>query len=504
MSESRIIQRPWGVYNPSRDDVRRAILVDGAVVGLGLLSVATGWLISTNHLVIALLLCIALPVAFVVAWAGLAAIAGVILLLVLNGVPGINLTSYNVHGSFETIDICAMALIALAAIRYFFGAREPANRQTRQLVAWSSIFLAIWMIAFVKGLDRGVPALKAALFGRDFLFFALLVPLAKALVKNERELTRFVTVIGVMTTVYASGEIATSLGFLNQNIINAKQTIEIGSLTRVYAPMNDLVALGFSCALAYALLNKGKRATWAALIASICGIAVLLQLTRALYVGLVIGMIVAFVIWGAARSQRRFRLRRRLLWTIIGMIILGSVAVIAAPQVLSSSSVQSITNRVSQGIADIGSSNRVETGNTVAYRQHVSSLMLQVLGSHWVLGLGFLHPSTVFFPQLPKGSIRDNDLGLFNGLMTMGIIGTILIYIPVIMALGRVLPSRSPGARWDWLRLGGMIWMVSVIVGSLSLVTLFSPNGLVLMAVLLGIIFALHQGVGIKPVAHRR
>jgi len=49
-----------------------------------------------------------------------------------------------------------------------------------------------------------------------------------------------------------------------------------------------------------------------------------------------------------------------------------------------------------------------------------------------------------------------------------------------------------------------MIWMVSVIVGSLSLVTLFSPNGLVLMAVLLGIIFALHQGVGIKPVAHRR
>lgn len=490
--QSSIDQRWWGIYNPSRIDTRRVILVPGAVVGLCLLSVAMGWLISTDHLLIALLLCIALPIAFVVAWAGSAAIAGVILMLTLNGVPGLNVSSFNVHGSFEAIDICAVGLIVLAAARYFFGGREPVDRRTRHLAAWSIAFLIVWTIALVKGVDRSVPTLNAALYGRDFLFFALLAPLAKALFKSERDLTRFVVVVGVMTTVYALGEIATSLGALSPSIINVKQTLAVGSLTRVYSSMNDLVALGFACALAYALLNTGKRATWATMVAVICGVAVILQLTRALYLGLVVGMIFAFIVWATGRSQLRSLLRRRLLWTAVGMIVFGTAMVFVAPQVFSSSSIQTITNRVTQGISDIGSSTGVKTTNTVAYRQHVSSLMLQVLGSHWVLGLGFLHTSsTVFFPQLPNGSIRNNDVGVLNILMTMGIIGTILIYVPVLMAVGCALPRQSSGTRWDWLLFGGMIWIISVIAGSLSLVTLFSPNGLVLTAVMLGIMFRL-------------
>jgi hypothetical protein len=129
----------------------------------------------------------------------------------------------------------------------------------------------------------------------------------------------------------------------------------------------------------------------------------------------------------------------------------------------------------------------------VAYRQNVSSLMLHVLGSQWVLGLGFLHPAVVYFPQLPNGSIRNNDLGLFNSLMTMGVVGTVLVYVPVLIALGDVFPRGALDGERDWLRLGGMIWLISVIAGSLTLVTLFSPNGLVLTAVLLGVIFRKSQ-----------
>jgi O-antigen ligase/polysaccharide polymerase Wzy-like membrane protein len=485
--ESTMAQRQAEIYIHSRTGVRRDIAVNGAVVGLGLLAVVMGWLVASGHLLIALLPCVALPIALVVAWLGPAAIAGIILLLALDGVPGVNLASFDVHGSFEAVDICALALILLAAARYFLGARDKVDQRSRQLAVWSALFVAVWMLAFFKGLDRGVPALKAALFGRDFLFFALLVPMAKALVKNERELTRLVAVVGTMTTIYALGEIATSLRLINPSIINVKHTLAVGPFTRVYGSMNDLVALGFCCALAYALLNSGKRARWAATVAAVCGVAVILQLTRALYVGLVAGMVLAFILWATGRS-RRSRLRRRLLWTVSAIVVLSAVTVFVAPQVLSSSSVQTITNRVNEGISDVGSSSQKVPGNTVAYRQNVSSLMLQVLGSHWVFGLGFLHPSAVYFPQLPNGSIRNNDLGLFNGLMTMGVIGDILIYVPVLMALRCVLPRQAPGAR-DWLRLGGMIWIVSVIVGSLTLVTLFSPTGLILMAVLLGIVF---------------
>ena len=486
------------IYTLRPDDMRRALAVQGAILGLGLLSFAIGWLIVSGHLLIAALLCIALPMVCVVAWAGLSAIAGVILLLTLNGIPGIDLTRFNVHGSFESLDICAVCLILLAAGRYFFGTREAGGQHTERLVAWSAVFLAVWAVALVKGLDRGVPVLTAALFGRDFLFFALLVPFAKALVKTNRELTRLVAVVGAMTTVYALGEIATTFGVLRPNVINDIQVLRVGPLTRVYSNMNDLVALGFSCALAYSVLHTGRRSRLAAAIAIVCGVAVVLQLTQAMYVGLAIGMILAFLIWTVGGFQLRFRLRHRLLWAVVGTLAFSFGAVVVAPHVLSSSSIQTITNRIGAGVSDVESSRRVVGGsaNTVAYREQVASIMRQILGSHWILGLGFLHPSVVYFSQLPHGSIRNNDTGLFNGLMTMGVVGTALIYIPVIMGLGCIVPGSADETRWAWLRLGSMIWMISALAGSLTLVTLFSTNGLTLTAVLLGIIFGVARPRG--------
>lgn len=476
-------------YSLHLRDGRRTVVAYGALAGVGLLALLVGWLIAAGQLVLAILLCAAWPLVLMVKWAGPAAIAGVILILTLDGVPGLNLESLNVHGSFESIDLCAVALIVLASIRYLYGIREAPDRYARPLRIWSILLLVVWTIAFAKGLDRGVPALKAALFGRDFLFFAILLPLTTALIKNERELTRFLAAVGALTSIYAVGEIAASVNLIEPSIINATLAHTLGSLTRVYSTMNDLIALGFACGLSYALLHRGNAARWAAVIAIVCGAATVLQLTRALYIGLVVGMVIAFVVWATKRFPLRGRLRRRLAWTVVAMIIVGVMVALAAPQVFSGSGAETISNRVTEGVTDVGSSSPRLHDNTVAYREHVSSLMLHVLGSSWVLGLGFLHPAAVYYPQLPHGSIRNTDLGFLNGLMTVGVIGTILIYAPVLLALGSTLPRRSFKSEWDWLRLSGMIWLISVIAGSASLVTLFSPSGLILTAMVLGAMF---------------
>ena len=304
-----------------------------------LLAVVSNWLISRGHLTLALLLCLAFPAAYALAKAGLAAIAAILVLLTLNGVPGLNLANYNVHGSFEALDICSVALIVLALVRRVYGSHERSDRYSRWLLAWSALFLMVWFFAFFQGWDRGVPVLKAALYGRDFLFFALLAPLARSLVKDERDLLRFVGVLAAMATVYALGEIVVSLGHVSPDLVNARHTLKVGPVTRVYSPMNDLVVLAFACSLAYALLHSGGRATMAAGIASVCGAAVVLQLTRAIYLGLLVGLVIAFVVWVRGNSTAQAYLRRRLTWAVTILVALAIFVVSAAPQVLSDSSV---------------------------------------------------------------------------------------------------------------------------------------------------------------------
>jgi hypothetical protein len=471
---------------------RRAIWTHGTLTTVFLVALTSDWLIVRGNTTAGLALCLAPPVAFGMTRGGLPAVAAVLLLLSLNGIPGANLASFNIHGSFEALDVVASGLIALAASRYIFGQRLQRDRFGWLLMGWSAVFAALWLTALVKATDRGVPVLQAALYGRDFLFFALFVPVSSALVKNERELSRFLALTAALTLVYALGEIAVSAGALSGSLINATKTLRVGPITRVYSPMNDLVALGFACSLGYALLKTGVWARYAAFMATICGIAVVLQLTRAIWFGLIAGMAVALAIWCVRRSPWRVLVRRRMRHVTVGIVALLASGIIIAPQALSNTATETVASRVSEGVADVGASART-AGNTVAYRQSVSSSMLQVLGPHWLLGLGFLHPATIRFPQLPRGSTRNNDLGLFNGLMTMGVLGTVLVYVPVLLGLWWSIPDKAVRHEWGWLQFGAMLWLISVIAASLTLVTLFSSGGLILTAVLLGVLSRIAQ-----------
>ena len=118
-------------------------------------------------------------------------------------------------------------------------------------------------------------------------------------------------------------------------------------------------------------------------------------------------------------------------------------------------------------------------------REAVTKTMKAYLGERWPGGLGFVPPATHYFEGLPGGSIRDSDLGVLNAVMTMGVIGAALIYLPVISMLIDCLrrrPLRQAG-EYSWLRYGGAIWIVATLVSSVTLTTLFSTSGVVLVGV---------------------
>jgi hypothetical protein len=115
--------------------------------------------------------------------------------------------------------------------------------------------------------------------------------------------------------------------------------------------------------------------------------------------------------------------------------------------------------------------------------------MLHLLGQDWPIGLGFIHPSAHPYPNLPGGSIRNSDLGVLNVLMTMGAVGAILLYLPLLLML-RALTRAAPvpeSVGDEWLRLGATIWVIGTIASSITLVDLFSFGGLEVTACMLAV-----------------
>jgi hypothetical protein len=224
----------------------------------------------------------------------------------------------------------------------------------------------------------------------------------------------------------------------------------------------------------------------ATVVSVITGLAVTLQLTRALYIGLVVGLLVALLLWSRRVVPDARRLRRRFALVTLGTIVSIAATALLAPELLATSAVQAVVDNASQGLASLTGGQ--VANNTFQYRIGLAQSMIGVLGGHWLFGLGFLHPSTVYFAQLPGGSIRNADVGVLNGVMTMGVLGTLCIYFPVLVGLRATWRAARREDAWSRLALGAMMWLISILVASVTLTTLFSTTGLVLVAVMIGLL----------------
>lgn len=287
--------------------------------------------------------------------------------------------------------------------------------------------------------------------------------------------------------VFALAEIVTALRLTNLSFLtHANIEIATGGVVRVYASMNQLVTVGLCTTLAVVLLARdGAHRRRAALLLVLFVLAFLLQLTRANYVGIFVAGAVVIAWWMVlAPAAWRGRLRRRAAAAAVGGAIVLGAALVLVPGTADNPAVGAVATRVQTGIVNVN-----ESSGNVGYRKDIYHTMLGVLGGDWPVGLGFLHPATHYFADLPSGSIRNSDVGLLNVLMTTGLVGSLLLFlVPVLVLVKSLQKARrvGPSATSTAVVVFGLsVWVLASLLTSVTLITLFSVNGLVLTSCVL-------------------
>jgi hypothetical protein len=225
----------------------------------------------------------------------------------------------------------------------------------------------------------------------------------------------------------------------------------------------------------------------AGFIVLIAATAIALLLTRALYLGEIVGIAAALTVW-VILDFGSVGIGRQSLAKLAGLVIVLAICItVYHPSSEANNPAKTVEHRFSSFFSAASSSNAQTS--TVAYRERLDTILLTRLGDQWLFGLGFLSPKIHYELDLPNGSIRNSDTGVLNALMTMGIVGAALIYVPVV-AVAALLMWQRLARRRDadsWLAFGVFAWCILVLCTSASLVTLFSISGLVLSAAMLAL-----------------
>jgi O-Antigen ligase len=456
-----------------------------STVGVLLICALTGWLsVRYGGRAIAVSLAMVGLAALVRARA-FGVLLGLALLVDLNGLPGVNV---NPGGMNIARLQDASAVVLLASVAYVVASGRVTRRSSlqRSLYLCSGALAGWWLITWAKtGVLDGVPPTLGAKFARDFLYFALTLPLlCDVFVTYPRLRRQVLWTAGAGAFIYAVAQIVQSGGHVSLNfILHPELTAVVQGTTRIYSPMNSLVRAGFALSCGALILGSSRRLRRRGIVgALVFGTAMLLQLTRAAYFGAAVGFVLAGTIWWFRRGPIRGIARRRLIAVpLLAAVVLALGAGVSSTErhVFSTVATRAIT-----GLSDVNS-----TSGTFAYRVSVSRQMLQLLGQEWPIGLGFIHPSAHPYPNLPGGSIRNSDVGVLNVLMTMGAVGAILLYLPVLLVLRALTRAASPpeAVGDEWLRLGATIWIIGTIASSITLVDFFSLGGLEVTAFMLAV-----------------
>ena len=447
------------------------------------LLVGTGYAITHGHSKYLIMLAV-VGVYVALAMRQRGVLIGLLVLAAMDGIPFFTAT----HTAAPKVTYQDLATFGLIGTALVWLVVSPApSRPTRTARRVSLVAFALFVWCFVVILRSDARFLSAFRFGSDFVAFgALLVVLPRVQLRTS-EIRALVAVLGIGTVLFSIGQILFVEGVAHLTwLVHASGAVKQLGLTRVYAGMNDMLTCGVSFSIAYAVLSHDRRRQLLAIaISALLGTSLVIQLTRARWIALV-GSLLLVTLWFAFQGERRVagRLRSRM-GTLLGVAGAGVVAtLLVSPSALSSGAV---VQRFLSIFTDIGSSNSA-TSN-VAVRTHVAKAMLGVLGGQWPFGVGLVPPTTHFYSTLPLGSLRDVDLGVFNAIMTIGVIGAVLIYAPLVIVLLRCMRSaRAHVVELPWLNYGGQIWLVATLVSSLTLVTLFSKSGVVMSAVVVALL----------------
>ncbi len=404
-------------------------------------------------------------------------LAGILVLLVINGVPLINLQPAGQRSSGGLYDAVFVILAMFLLVCSFANAPSRAhNRLIVWVFLWAGLYLAWWSFKVLAG-SPGVPLVPAIKYGRVFLYFIVFLPLALVALRQRKQLAGFGFTLAAGAALFSVGQILKQVTHANFGwLIHVTQTNEFEGITRIYAPMNDLVIAVFPMAFAAMLLGPKQWRRGALLLTVLTGLANTLSFTRAVYVSEIVALILISIVWAKGTGWENRRIRYASMFALVAVI--GGIAILGGATsgtTGSSSPVQAVISRAALGFTD------VETGGgTAGYRLHKAHLELEVLGDHWLAGLGFLNPAYRYFAGLHEGSIQDDDLGSLSVLTTMGIIGLILAYLPPILGLIYLLRRRYGAIQY-----GGAMYLTAALVGSITLGAVSTLSGLMVLGSML-------------------
>ena len=453
-------------------------------VALLTLLIGCGWAASSGRASLLFALIVVFGLA-ALAWLERGAAIGILVLAAMDGLPFYD-TGHALGAGFTVQDLAIFALIGCAfAWRVSSSGPRHATRPARILAACGAALL-LWC-AFTL-LRTNTPFLPGLRFGIDFVSFAVLLILLPGVRLSPRDLRVLLAVLGAGAAVFAVGQILTveRLGGPSGLIHYSAGGTQNG-LVRVFAPMIDLVTAGLAVSIAVLALGRGSRMQRIAIpMTLLLGASLVVQLTRARWIAL-LASILSVSLWFALQGESRLAARsRRWLGGLIGALLTAVTALLlVAPGATSGGAV---VQRFFSVFTDLGSSNSATS--TVAVRVQVAHDMLAVLGGRWPIGVGLVPPSVHYYSGLPGGSLRDTDLGVLNALMTIGVVGAVLMLLPLVVVLvTSMLAVRTDrSAERAWLNHGGQIWIVATLFSSVTLVTLFSKGGVALSATFLAVL----------------
>jgi hypothetical protein len=414
------------------------------------------------------------------------AFIGILLLAAMNGLPFID-TSPVIISKLTIADVAVLVLVltACAWIASSADGYRP-NRASRTISRIGVLLLLWWMWTIARTVTDGYgPLTRAADYGRDVAFFALLLIVLPRVRLRNRDIGVLLGVLTAGVCLFAVGQvmIATGLGRLG-TLIHFRYTLSQSGVTRVYADMTDLVGAGLAVSVMACLVASRRTVRLIAFpVALLLTTSTVVQLTRARWIGLVVAFVIV-TIWLMVNGDARVSpiVRRRLTLTAGMFGLAGVTLLLITPGIVSSGTV---THRLLSIFTD--TQNGV---GTIGEREAAAKTTTAYLGGEWPGGLGFISPTSHYFLGLPEGSIRDSDIGVLSAVATMGVVGVVLVYAPVMTMLIYCLrrARASATAEYSWLRYGGAVWILAALVSSLTLVTLFSASGLVLTAVFLTVL----------------
>lgn len=401
-------------------------------------------------------------------------LAGGLALLVLNGIPFINVQPSATGGNVLD-DVAFAALLVFLAGCAAANSRE-ASRDWMVAAAcvWGVVYLLWWFWETERSVGANESLYAGVKFGRDFMYFGFLLPLALAGLRRRDDLLGFALTLGTGAALYSIGQIlSVVLGLGLPWLVHIGKTASFDGVVRIYAPMNDLIIAAFPIALGVALLGPSEARRRAAVLALLTGVANALSFTRAVYASETVALLLVGLVYCIRAGWEGARVRHAA--SVAFAVIAIAVAVAGGTgSSQSSTPLQAVVARTELGFTNV----QDQSGN-VGYRLRQARYVEQVVNGQWLVGVGLRTPGSLWVQGERDGSIRNSDLGSFSILATMGVIGLILVYLPVLAGLVLVLRERGP------LAFGGAMYLGAAIIGSITLATLSSVSGVLVVGCVL-------------------